>query len=62
MNIKKDLRKNHWLYNEYLGFLKWDSTKYNLFKNTDNDFFEWVKSFEIDSDWQDPIDVRKRRV
>ena len=62
MNIKKDLRKNHRLYHEYLSFLNWDTTKYNLFKDTDDDFYDWAMEFEIDSDWQDPIDKRKRRV
>ena len=59
MKKQQELRKNHRLYDEYLSFLKWDSMNTNLFKNTDDDFFEWVLSFEIDSDWHDAIDARK---
>jgi hypothetical protein len=63
MKKQQNLRKNHRLYDEYLSFLNWDSGKMNnnLFKNTDNDFYEWVKSFEIDNCWQDAIDARKGR-
>jgi hypothetical protein len=52
MGIKKDLRKKHRLYLEYLNFLNWDSINYNAFEDTDDDFFEWVMSYEIDSDWK----------
>ena len=52
MDIKKDLRKKHRLYNEYLNFLHWTLINYNAFEDTDDDFFEWVMSYEIDSDWK----------
>ena len=50
MDIKKDLRKKHRLYLDYLNFLNWDS--YNVFEDTDDDFFDWVMDYEVDSDWK----------
>ena len=55
MKIGKDLRKTHRLYNEYLNFLHWTLINYNAFEDTDDDFFEWVMSYEIDSDWDKEI-------
>ena len=36
----------------YLNFLNWDSTNLNAFEDTDDDFFEWVMDYEVDSDWK----------
>tara|TARA_B100000767_G_scaffold84546_1_gene81297 strand:- start:36 stop:224 length:189 start_codon:yes stop_codon:yes gene_type:complete len=58
MKKQQDLRKKHRLYNEYLNFLTWDSINENLFKDTDDDFYDWAMDFEIDSDWQDAIAAR----
>ena len=52
MNIKKDLRKKHRLYKEFLSLLNDDSDFADNFEDTDDDFFEWVMSYEIDSDWK----------
>jgi len=52
MNIKKDLRKKHRLYKEFLSLLNDDSDFADNFEDTDDDFFEWVMSYEIDSDWE----------
>lgn len=52
MDIKKDLRKKHRLYLDYLNFLNWDSINFNAFEDTDDDFFEWVMDYEVDSDWK----------
>jgi len=52
MTKQQNLRKNHRLYSEYLNFLKWDSINENVFKDNDDDFFEWAMDLEIDSDWQ----------
>lgn len=52
MKIKKDLRKTHSLYKEYISLLNDDMDFYNAWEDTDEDFYEWVMSYEIDNDWK----------
>ena len=52
MKIGKNLRKTHRLYNEYLFLLSDDMDFYNAWEDTDEDFYEWVMSYEIDNDWK----------
>ena len=52
MENKKDLRKKHRLYKEFLSLLNDDSDFGAIWQDSDDDFFEWAMSYEIDSDWQ----------
>lgn len=52
MENKKDLRKRHRLYFEFLSLLNDDPDFADIWQDRDDDFFEWVMSYEIDSDWE----------
>jgi hypothetical protein len=44
--------KNHRLYNEFQQ-LRYDDKDFEyMWKDTEDDFFEWVMAYEIDSDWE----------
>ena len=44
--------KNHRLYNEFQQLRYDDKDFEHMWKDNETDFFEWVFSYEIDSDWE----------